>query len=202
MALSISRRIFSSLLIGRLARNSSRHSSRNASSALFSALGLLVFVVKRHDQLAPLSISFKAASTRSFFQFDGGARAGVHHLHVRDELVERPDDVLAVGVLAHEGEQFQVALRVARDGGIILQLEQAQVAVVILDALLLQFAAFVGGKLVGLAFLFGGLRRGPGGRRAAIRNSSGACRRAGRSFPSGSARGRAGVGPFPCRRCP
>ena len=73
-------------------------------------------------------------------------------------MLEAPDHFLAVGVLGHEGEQIQIALSVANDAGEIVDLKQAEVAMVILDTFLLKIIALLGGKLVGLAARFGPLR--------------------------------------------
>ena len=51
-------------------------------------------------------------------------------------------------------EKIKIALSVTNNAVEIVDLKQAQVAVIILDAFLLQLRALLGGKLVSLAFLF------------------------------------------------
>ena len=56
-------------------------------------------------------------------------------------------------------KHVQIPLRVADHALVIAELKEADVAVVILDALLLQLAHFVGRKHVGFALLFRALAR-------------------------------------------
>jgi hypothetical protein len=73
-------------------------------------------------------------------------------------LLEAPNHFFAVGVLGDEGEQVEVPLSIADDAGEIVDLKQAEVAVIILDAFLLEIVALLRGKLVGLAPRFDPLR--------------------------------------------
>ena len=78
-----------------------------------------------------------------------GAR--VHHEHVGPELLQAPGHFLAIGVLGHEREKIEVALRVAHHAGEIVELKQAQVTMIILDPFLLHLGALFRGQLVILA---------------------------------------------------
>ena len=103
----------------------------------------------------PRSISAMACGEFAVGEQDRGFRARVHHEHVGAELLEAPDQLIAIGVRGDEFEEVEVPLRVADDGGEIVDLKKAEVAVVILDAFLLQLAALLGGELVGVAPRFG-----------------------------------------------
>jgi hypothetical protein len=71
--------------------------------------------------------------------------------------LETPDHFLAVGMLGHERKQVEVPLGVADDTGEVVDLKQAQVTVIILDAFLLEIVALLGGKLVTFAARLGSL---------------------------------------------
>ena len=68
----------------------------------------------------------------------------LHHDCLRAELLEALPDFILHGVVLHEVEQLEDVLGVTFDGLVILQLEVADAAVVILDGLLLELRAFVG----------------------------------------------------------
>ena len=59
--------------------------------------------------------------------------AGEHHQELRSKLLQRPGQFLALGVLADKVEDRQVAFGVADHRGVILQLQQADVAMMILE---------------------------------------------------------------------
>src|SRR6185437_16362738 len=67
-----------------------------------------------------------------------------HHQQLRTELLEGPREFVRLGVFVDKREHGQVALGVTDDSGVILQLKQTDVAVVILNGLLLQLRAVVG----------------------------------------------------------
>src|SRR5262249_8254659 len=89
---------------------------------------------------------------------DGGLGARIHHEHVRPELLQSPRKILAVRVLVNESKKIEIPLRIAHHSFEIVNLKEAQIPMIILDAFLLQLRALLGGKLVSLPFLFG-----PGG---------------------------------------
>src|SRR5436853_354039 len=62
-----------------------------------------------------------------------------------------------VAQLGDEGKQVEVPLGIADDAGEIVDLKQAEVTMVILDAFLLEIVALLGGKLVGLTARLGSL---------------------------------------------
>ena len=82
----------------------------------------------------------------------------VHHEHIRPELLEAPGKFLAIRVLGNKGEKIEIALRVADHAVEIVDLKEAQVAMIILNAFLLKLCALLGRKLVGFAFLSGARR--------------------------------------------
>ena len=62
--------------------------------------------------------------------------------------MQAPRNLLAIGVLGHEGKKIEIALRVAHHAGEIIELKQTQVTMIILDAFLLQLSALFRGQLV------------------------------------------------------
>ena len=70
-------------------------------------------------------------------------------------MLEVPDQFLPFAVFIDEGKEIEVALGIANHALKILDLKKAQIAVVILDAFLLQLAALLGGEFVFFA-AFGG----------------------------------------------
>src|SRR5258708_19340404 len=86
---------------------------------------------------------------------DGGLAARIHHEHVRPELLQAPGKILPLGVLVDETKKVEISLGIAHYAFEIVNLKQAQIPMIILDPFLLQLRAFLGSKLVSLAFLFG-----------------------------------------------
>ena len=84
---------------------------------------------------------------------NGCLGARIHHEHVRPELLQAPGKLLAIGVPGNESKKIEIALRVAHHAFEIIDLKQAQVAMIILDAFLLELRALLRCKLVSLAFL-------------------------------------------------
>ena len=86
----------------------------------------------------------------------GADGSNLHHDCLRTELLEALTDLILRGEVLHEVEQLEDVLRVALDGLVILKLEVANAAVMILDGFLLEFGAFVGadGEVVVLAAVF------------------------------------------------
>ena len=83
----------------------------------------------------PASITRKPSSYSSCCKQRRGDRPGVHHQHVGPPLIELQLVALFLGMAPHKGEQPQVSRRVAGTRLVHLQVPEAQVAVVILDAL-------------------------------------------------------------------
>ena len=71
-------------------------------------------------------------------------------------MLEALTDLILRGEVLHEVEQLEDVLRVALDSLVILQLEVANAAVMILDGFLLELGALVGadGEVVVLALVF------------------------------------------------
>ena len=92
---------------------------------------------------------------------EGGHGPGprLHHHRVGQVLLEVPLDLVAVGVLMDEVEDGQVVAGVALDPLVVLQVEQGQVALVVLPGLLEEVLAAL---LVELGAALGG-RSGPVG---------------------------------------
>ncbi len=67
----------------------------------------------------------------------------MHHGYVGPPLVELQADPIVAGVLADEGKQPEVALRVAGAKLIQAQMPEAQIAVIVLDTLAQQFLAIL-----------------------------------------------------------
>ena len=91
----------------------------------------------------------------SFAEKDRSLGARVHHEDVGTKLLEAPDDVFAFGMRDDKVKKIEVALRVANHAQEIVDLKEAEVAVIILDAFLLQLGALLRGELVGFAAFFG-----------------------------------------------
>src|SRR5438876_11728377 len=81
---------------------------------------------------------------------NGRLGARIHHEHVRPELLQAPRKILAISVFVDESEQVEIPLRIAHHAFEIVDLKQTQVAMIILDAFLLQFRTLLRGKLVSL----------------------------------------------------
>src|SRR5439155_505324 len=77
----------------------------------------------------------------------------IHHEHVRPELLQGPGKVLAICVLGDERKKIEIALRVAHHAFEIVDLKEAQITMIILDAFLLKVRALLRCELVGLAFV-------------------------------------------------
>jgi hypothetical protein len=71
--------------------------------------------------------------------FAPGARA--HHQELRRELHQRPGQFVGLGVLVHKAEYFEIPGAITLHGVEVLELEKADVPVVVLDGLLLEPAA-------------------------------------------------------------
>src|SRR5437899_12552498 len=70
------------------------------------------------------------------------------------KLLERPGKLVPLGVGIDEVEELEITLRVADDAVEIVDLKQAQVAVIILNAFLLKFGALFRRQLAGFAACF------------------------------------------------
>ena len=72
---------------------------------------------------------------------NGGFGARAHHEHIRPELLHAPGKFFPIGVLGDKSEKIEITLRVAHHAREIVDLKQAQIAMVILDAFLLELGA-------------------------------------------------------------
>ena len=66
-------------------------------------------------------------------------------------MLKAPGKLVALGVLGDKVEKIEIPLRVAHDAGEIVDLKQAQIAMIILDAFLLELGALLGRELVSFA---------------------------------------------------
>jgi len=69
-------------------------------------------------------------------------------------LLERPGKLVALGVGIDKIEEIEITLSIADDAVEIVDLKQAQIAVIILNAFLLKFGALFRRQLVGFAARF------------------------------------------------
>src|SRR5205085_1227023 len=88
-------------------------------------------------------------------QKDRRFRPGIHHYHVGTKLLHAPGQFFALGVGRDKIEQIQIALSIANYTGVIINLKQAQVSVIILNAFLLKFGNLFGIQFVGVALSHG-----------------------------------------------
>src|SRR5207237_1958072 len=98
----------------------------------------------------------------SFLKFslrekNGSLGPGVHHQHVGTKLLEGPGKFVVLGVSIDKIEELEIALGVADDAVEIVNLKKAEIAVVILNAFLLELGALFGSERV---ILVPGLRTG------------------------------------------
>src|SRR5581483_2315947 len=113
-------------------------------TALFEQISAAVQAIKlANTGDATLDLRHRGAVILGFERL-GGMRARVDHQKLRTKLLQRPGKLLVLGVFLHEVEDGEVALGVADDGGVVLQLQLAIVPVVILKSLKLKFDAIRG----------------------------------------------------------
>ena len=125
---------------------------------------------KLHDRVAP-ALDFRYGVGKfSLSKKDGGFGPRIHHQHVRPELLQAPGKILAIGVFVDESEKIEIALRVPHDPFEIVDLKQTQIAVIILDSLLLQLGALFRREFVGVACLLQPGSRAAGDIPGATRN--------------------------------
>src|SRR5436309_10147585 len=115
-------------------------------------IGLLQEV---HNRLATALDLGYGLGKFSLAEKNGCLGARIHHEHVRPELLQAPGKLLPVVVLGDEREKVEIALRIAHHPFEIVDLKQAQVTMIILDAFLLKFSALLRRKLVSLALTLG-----------------------------------------------
>jgi len=125
------------------------------------------------------------------------ALARVFIITRRDEIAGGPGKLVPLGVGIDEVEELEITLRVADDAVEIVDLKQAQVAVIILNAFLLKFGALVppSARRFRCVLPRGGTQFDD--RSEAIRNHAVAGHRAGRSTPFAERRDRCGAAIFP-----
>src|SRR5262249_54979919 len=110
---------------------------------------------KIHNRLATAFDFRYGVGKFSLSKKNGSLSARIHHEHVRPELLQAPGEILPFRVVVDESKKIEISLRIAHDAFEIVNLKQAQVPMIILDAFLLQLRALLRGKLVSLALLFG-----------------------------------------------
>src|SRR5205823_7972721 len=84
---------------------------------------------------------------------NGGFGTRIHHEHIRPELLQAPRKILAISVLVNESKKIEIPLSIAHHAFEIIDLKQTQIAVVILDTLLLQFRTLFRRQFVSVAFV-------------------------------------------------
>jgi hypothetical protein len=93
-----------------------------------------------------------------FLEGGGPAGAGAEEEELGDELEEGPGHFLGGGMLGDELEDFEVTFAVPFDSEEVFELEEADVAVVILDAFQLEPTAFLEGEgVAGVTALAGAM---------------------------------------------
>ena len=100
------------------------------------------------DRVAPASDLDDRFRKFSLPEKNGSLGPGVHHQHVGTKLLEGPGKFVALGVSIDKIEEFEIALGVADDAVEIINLKKAEIAVVILDAFLLELGALFGSERV------------------------------------------------------
>ena len=203
MAVSISRCMISSFESGRLELHFFQPLLQKRELGTFlRELGEVRLLEEFLNRVAPVFDLFHGVGKFSFTEKNGSLGARVHHDDVGAELLEGPDHFVAIGVAGDKIEQVEVALRVANDALEIVDLKKTEVAVVILDAFLLQLGALLRREMVGLAAFFGTLRATLMIDEQAIRCCAGADHQAGLPFPSEADRGRCAVAISRAHRVP
>ncbi len=76
----------------------------------------------------------------------GAAGADAHHEELGAELLEGPGEFLGAGVFLDEVKDAEIAVGVLDDGVEFLELKKTNVAVMVLDGLLLELGAVLGGE--------------------------------------------------------
>src|SRR6267143_815634 len=120
-------------------------------------LGEVRFLKELGNRVAPAPDLGDRFRKFSLPEENGSLGPGVHHQDVGTKLLERPGKLVALSVSIDKIEELEIALGVADDAVEIVDLKQTQIAVIILDALLLKLGALFRSELVILA---AGLRAG------------------------------------------
>jgi hypothetical protein len=110
-------------------------------------LGKIRFLKEFDDRITPapnLNDRFRKSPLR---EKNGSFGAGVHHQDVGTKLLERPGKLVALSVGIDKIEELEITLGVADDAVEIVDLKQTQIAMIILDALLLELGALFGSEL-------------------------------------------------------
>src|SRR5438093_8426465 len=97
-------------------------------------------------------IIFDCLSKILMCEKNGSLGANVHHEQVWTKFLQRPEKVLAIRMLSHESKKIEITLRIAHYAVEIVNLKQAQITMIVLDALLLELGTFLRCKLVGFPF--------------------------------------------------
>lgn len=121
---------------------------------MFEEVGALDFVEEGAEVVDALFDDGGGSVVVGAFEGEGGAGADVHHEELGPELEDGPGHLGGFGVFLDEIEDFEVALGVAEDAGEILELEEADVAVVELDGFLLELGTILGIEMEAVFFAF------------------------------------------------
>src|SRR5207253_7141247 len=117
-------------------------------------LGEIRLLEKLYDGVAALLNLAHGVSKFSFMEQERSFRTRIHHQHVGPELLKIPNDFLALRMFIDKAEEIEIALGIADDTSVVTQLKQTDIAVIILNALLLQLRAFLGAELIIIAGSF------------------------------------------------
>ena len=112
------------------------------------------FLEKLYDGVAPPLNFAHGVGKFSFMEQERSFRPCVHHQHVGPELLKIPNDFLALRMFIDKAEKIEITLRIADNTGVIAQLKQTDVAMIILNSLLLQLRAVLGAELIIIARSF------------------------------------------------
>ena len=109
---------------------------------------------KLYDGVAALLNFVHGVGKFSLMKQERSFGTRVHHQHVGPELLKIPHDFLALRMFIDKAKEIQIALGIADDTSVVAQLKQTDIAVIILNSLLLQLRAFLGRQLIIIAGSF------------------------------------------------
>src|SRR6185437_1706488 len=130
-------------------------------SAFGNQLRKVRLLQKIHNRFAT-ALNFRYGVGKfSLSKKDGSLGARIHHEHVGSKLLQTPGKILAIRVIVNESKKIEIPLRIAHYAFEIVNLKQAQIAMIILDTFLLQLRTLLRAKLVRLPFMLGPGRAPP-----------------------------------------
>src|SRR5205814_4466348 len=100
---------------------------------------------------------FNRAAKILLAQPQGGLGPGLHHQDLRTKLLQGPNEFIRLGMCLDEIEYGQIAVGVADDALVVLELQEADVAMVVLESFELYFGDFFArkGEIVVASVMFG-----------------------------------------------